>query len=194
MELAFPRNGALMPSMRSIFLLFCVAFLAATVSVDAQVQAAARGRQSRLSVGAFGSAFQPDYTGHGFAGPSPNPLIGIGAYFDYRINHYIGIEGEGNWMHFNQYNSISENTYLIGPKVYIHELGKFDPYGKFLIGAGNGSFLNGNTTVLAYGGGVDYNLSPHWVVRVGDFEFQQWRVTPRLYPYGGSFGVAYKIF
>ncbi len=183
-----------MPSMRSIFLLFCVAFLAATLSIDAQVQPAAKSHQSRLSAGVFGSAFQPDYTGHGYAGASPNPLLGIGAYFDYRFSRYIGVEGEGNWMHFNQYNAISENTYLIGPKVYIHDFGKFTPYGKFLFGAGNGSLLNGSATVLSYGGGVDYNLSDRWVMRLGDFEYQQWRVTPRLHPYGGSFGIAYKIF
>ena len=182
-----------MPSIRSIFLLFCIAFIAATLSVDAQVQPAAKASQPRLSAGVFGSAFQPDYAGHGVAGAS-DPLAGIGAYIDYRVNFYLAVEGEGNWMHFNQYNAINENTYLIGPKVYIHEFGKFTPYGKFLFGAGNGSLLNGSTTVFSFGGGVDYNLSNHWTVRVGDFEYQQWRVTPRLHPYGGSFGIAYKIF
>ena len=59
---------------------------------------------------------------------------------------------------------------------------------------GGGSFLNGHTTVVSYGGGVDYNLSPRWVVRAGDFEFLQWFITPRRHPYDGSVGVAYEIF
>jgi hypothetical protein len=167
---------------------------AVKVPAYAQANASATGHTPKLSAGAFGSVFQPDYAGNGIAQASPNPLLGIGTYVDYGMNRFLAIEGEANWMHFNQYLGITENTYLVGPKVYIHEYGNFIPYGKFLVGAGGGSFLNGHTTVLAYGGGVDYNLSSHWIVRAGDFEFQQWLLTPQLHPYGGTFGIAYKIF
>jgi len=183
-----------MPKNRLRFFLFCMLLAAFCVSVHAQVGPSATGHQPKLSVGGFGSVFQPDYAGNGIAQASPNPLVGIGAYFDYKINRLIGVEGEGNWLHFNQYIGITQDTYLIGPKVQIHEFGNWAPYGKFLIGTGGGSFLNGHTTVLSYGGGVDYNLSSHWIVRMGDFEFQQWLVTPQLHPYGGSVGIAYKIF
>lgn len=183
-----------MPSKRLIFPLFCMMFAVAALPVFAQVMPSANARQATLSVGAFGSVFQPNYAGQLVAQPSPNPLIGIGGYFDFRVNNYLGIEGEANWLRFNQYYGINETSYLIGPKVHFLEFGKLMPYGKVLFGMGSGSFLDGHPGVIAYGGGVDYNLSPHWVVRAGDFEFQQWFVTPRLHPYGGSVGIAYKIF
>jgi hypothetical protein len=183
-----------MPKKCSIFFLLCVILAASRVSVNAQVSASATGHQPKLSAGGFASVFQPDYAGNGIAQASPNALVGIGAYADYKINRYIGIEGEANWLEFNQYIGITEHTYLIGPKIQIHEFGKWMPYGKFLVGAGGGSFLNGHTTVLAYGGGVDYDLGRHWILRAGDFEFQQWLITPQLHPYGGSVGIAYKIF
>jgi len=183
-----------MPENRSTLFLFFMMFAAALVPVYAQVTPSANAHQPKLTAGAFGSAFQPDYAGNGIAEASPNALIGIGAYFDYKINRIVGIEGEGNWLRFNQYIGITESTYLLGPKINIHEFGNFTPYGKVLFGMGGGSFLNGHTTVIAYGGGVDYNLSRHWMLRAADFEFQQWFVTPRLHPYGGSVGIAYKIF
>ncbi len=71
-----------------------------------------------------------------------------------------------------------ENTYLIGPRVPITTFHRITPYGKFLVGMGNGSFLTGNTFVLAYGGGVDYRLSHRFTLRAFDFEYQQWRLTP----------------
>jgi hypothetical protein len=183
-----------MPSKRSTFFLFCVLFTAFALPTFGQVMPAAIGHQPKLSAGGFGSIFQPNYAGTGIAQASPNPLIGIGAYIDYKINRVVGVEAEANWLQFNQFIGITQNSYLIGPKIHIHEFGNFMPYGKVLVGTGGGSFLNGRTTVLAYGGGVDYNLSRHWMVRVGDFEYQQWFVTPQLHPYGGSVGLAYKIF
>ncbi len=183
-----------MPSRRMAIILYCMMVAAAALPVYAQVMPSANSHQPKLAAGGFGSIFQPGYAGNGIAQASPNPLIGIGAFVDYKMNRYLGVEAEGNWLRFNQYIGINQNTYLIGPKVQIHEFGRFNPYGKVLIGMGSGSFLNGRTTVIAYGGGVDYNLSSHWMLRAGDFEFQQWLVTPQLHPFGGSVGIAYKIF
>ncbi len=183
-----------MPLKRSSLPLFSMVMAIATLPVFAQVGPSAYQHEPKFSVGGFGSAFQPDYAGNGIAQASPNPLIGIGGYFDYKMNRHIGIEGEGNWLKFNQYIGINTTTYLIGPKITIVDAGRLQPYGKFMVGMGSGSFLSGHTTVLAYGGGLDYSLGPHWVLRAGDFEFQQWFVTPRLHPYGGSVGIAYKIF
>jgi hypothetical protein len=83
---------------------------------------------------------------------------------------------------------------MIGPKVPIKTFKGVTPYGKVLFGFGSGSFLNGHTSVLAYGGGVDYRLSKRFTLRAFDFEYQQWFVTPTLHPYGGSVGIGYKIF
>jgi hypothetical protein len=144
--------------------------------------------------------FQPDYAGNGFAQTSPNRLYGLGAYVDVRLNRWVTVEDEGRWLRFNQdYGSNppqqnGEDTYSIGAKVPIYTFKGLTPYGKFLVGLGNGSFLNGHSTVLTYGGGVDYRLSKRFTLRAFDFEYQQWLVTPTLYPYGGSVGIGYKIF
>jgi hypothetical protein len=179
---------------RSISVFFCVVSSLALVSARAQVVPAANGRTFTLSAGGEGSMFQPDYTGLDVAQTSPNRLYGAGAYVDAKFSRWLQVEAEGRWMRFNTYRGIDENTYLIGPRVPICNFHGLSPYGKFLVGLGNGSFLTGNTLVLSYGGGVDYRLSKRLTLRAFDFEWQQWRVNPTLYPYGGSVGISYKIF
>ena len=56
------------------------------------------------------------------------------------------------------------------------------------------TFLSGHSTVFAYGGGLDYKLSKRFTLRAFDFEFQQWQLTPTLYPFGGSIGLGYRVF
>lgn len=171
---------------------FLLAFLA--VSASGQVLPSATAHQPKVTVGGFGSMFQPDYAGNAVAQTSPNRLYGVGAYVNYGVNRWVVIEGEARWLRFNEYLGINEDTYSIGPKVPIATFKKLTPYGKFLVGMGSGSFLNGRTTVLTYGGGVDYQLNSRFTLRAFDFEYQQWLVNPTLYPYGGSVGIAYKLF
>jgi len=173
--------------------LFCVLAFAAAVSTRAQVVPAATSNSFRLSAGALGSTFQPDYAGEGIAQTSPNRLWGIGAYVDTRVNRWVQIEGEARWLRYNTYLGINQNSYMVGPRIPIVTYHGLTPYGKFLVGMGNGSFLSGSTFIYAYGGGVDYRLNRRFAVR-GDFEYQQWRVTPVISPYGVSAGIAYKIF
>jgi hypothetical protein len=163
-------------------------------SANGQVVPSATAHAPTLTVGGFGSMFQPDYAGNGIAQASPNRLYGIGAYVDFKINRWVAVESEGRWLRFNEYLGINEDTYMIGPKVPITTYKGLTPYGKFLVGFGSGSFLNGHSTVLAYGGGVDYRLSRRFTLRAFDFEYQQWLLTPTLYPYGGSVGLGYKIW
>ncbi len=186
---------------RLILAFFCIVSSLAIVSAHAQVAPAATGRTFSLDAGGLGSMFQPDYAGNGFAETSPKRLYGAGAYVDVHFTRWVQIEAEGRWLRFNQYyppystTGIDENTYLIGPRIPIATFHKMTPYGKFLVGLGNGSFLeDGNALVLAYGGGVDYRLTRRFTLRAFDFEWQQWRTTPTLYPYGGSVGLSYKIF
>ena len=179
---------------RSIYFVFCIVLVSLGLSAYGQVEPAAFEHKPTVTAGGFGSAFQPDYADNGVAQSSPNPLVGIGAYVDVKLSRWVGIESEGRWLRFNQYVGINEDNYLIGPKVPIHTMKGFTPYGKFLVGLGGGSFLNGHTTVLAYGGGADYRLSRRFTLRVADFEYQQWLTTPRLYPYGGSVGIGYNFF
>jgi hypothetical protein len=147
-------------------------------------------------VGAEGSVFQPDYAGQGFAQTSPNRLYGIGAYADARFSRWVQVEAEARWLRFNEYLGIGENTYLIGPRVPIHTFHGWTPYGKVLFGWGSGtnSWLNGRAFNITYGAGVDYRLSRKLTIRAADLEYQDWRVKPTLWPYGGSAGISYTIF
>jgi hypothetical protein len=180
---------------RTIDVLICVVLVSVAFSARGQVVPSATAHQPTVTAGGFGSMFQPDYAGNPYiAQTSPNRLYGVGAYVDVKINRWVGAEAEGRWLRFNEYLGINQDTYLIGPKVPIRTYKGFTPYGKFLVGLGSGSFLNGHSTVLAYGGGVDYRLSKKFTLRAFDFEYQQWLLTPTLYPYGGSVGIGYKIF
>jgi len=185
---------------KSILIVFCVASSLAIVSARAQVVPAATSSSFRLSAGALGSLAQPDYEGTFEAATSPNRIYGPGAYVDVHFSRWVQIEGEARWLRLNQFKPIylpegnGETTYLIGPRIPIGTFHRVTPYGKFLVGLGSASFINGNTFVLAYGGGVDVRLSHRFTLRAVDFEYQQWRVTPTLYPYGGSVGISYRIF
>ena len=174
--------------------LFSILLLGGAVSSFAQVVPAATKDTFSVSAGGLGSMFQPDYAGEGIAQTSPNRLYGVGAYTNVRFSRWVQIEGEARWLRFNEYLGINENTYLVGPRVPIVNFHGLEPYGKVLVGLGNGSFLTGNSFVVAYGGGVDYKLNRRFTLRAFDFEYQQWHVTPTLYPYGGSVGLSYKIF
>jgi Outer membrane protein beta-barrel domain len=178
---------------RPILATLCILISAAAISARAQVVPAATSNSFTLTAGALGSTFQPDYAGEGIAQTSPNRLWGVGAFVDMHFNRWVQLEGEGRWLHYNTYLGINQNTYLIGPRIPIVTYHRFTPYGKFLVGMGNGSFLAGSTFVMAYGGGVDYRLSRRFSLR-GDFEYQQWRVTPVISPWGASGGISYKIF
>lgn len=181
--------------MKRSFVVF-ISFLLVTgaACATAQVVPSATGRRLTVHVGGEGSIFQPDYAGQGIAQTSPNRLYGIGAYVDADFTRWIQIEAEGRWLQWHQYAGINENSYMIGPRVPIVEYKRFTPYGKFLFGFGSGSFLTGRAMTFAYGGGVDYRLSKRFTLRAFDFEFQQWRVTPTLHPYGGSVGLSYRVF
>jgi hypothetical protein len=179
---------------RTIEFFLCILLVSLAFSAYGQVVPAARSHEPTLTVGGFGSAFNPDYAGNGIAQSGPNPLIGLGAYVDFRVNRWVTVESEARWLRFNEYIGINQDNYLIGPKVPIHTYGRLTPYGKFLFGFGSGSFLNGHSTVLAYGGGVDYRINRHFTLRAADFEFQQWTITPTLHPYGGSVGLGYKLW
>jgi opacity protein-like surface antigen len=178
---------------RSIVVCFCFLFLSAAHSLHAQVVPAATRGGFAIDAGALGAVFQPDYAGEGIAQTSPNRLYGVGAYGDFRFTRWVQLEGEARWLHFNQYLGINETNYLVGPRVPVMTFRKITPYGKVLVGMGGGSFINGHSFVIAYGGGLDYQLTRRLTVR-GDFEYQQWRITPTLWPYGVSAGISYRVF
>jgi hypothetical protein len=186
---------------RIAFLVFsCVLCIA--VSSRAQVTPSAYRGQLTLNVGGMGSIFQPDYAGGGIIEASPNRLFGFGVYADLKATRWIGIEGEARWLRQNSFVDITEDNYLIGPKIPIHEFKRLGatPYGKALIGLGRMNFeynqAYGRFTDVALGGGIDLKLTKHISVRPFDFEYQLWPnwINGTLKPYGASAGLAYKIF
>jgi len=189
-----------MPMRRSA-LVFVFIVLAAAVSGSAQVSESATGRQLTITGGGFGSAFNPNDGNHALYGAGTNHLVGLGTFVDVHFTHWIQIQGEARWLRFDQYAGEHMDNYFIGPKVPIHQFGRTNVYGKVMIGMGKMTFPHnfgyGTFTALAYGGGLDYKLSPKLTVRAVDFEFQQWPLflnNTALYPYGVSVGLGYKVF
>jgi len=186
---------------RSILALLCFAFSSvALVSVHGQVVPSATERVFTLRAGALASAFQPDYTNEGAAITGPQRLYGVGGYVDAHFTRWIQPEFEVRFLRFNEYNNVDQNTYSIGERVPIKTFHRFTPYGKILVGLGNGSWLAGNAFVLTYGGGVDYRLNRKFTIRCADFEYQEWPVSNPVsgsfttQPYGLSAGVSYRVF
>lgn len=92
----------------------------------------------------------------------------------------------------------------MGPR-YSFRHGHFQPYAKFLLGAGemnfSASFAHGGYFAMAPGGGLDWRLSWRWRVR-GDYEYQIWPSAPGiagqrsngLTPQGFSVGLGFRVF
>jgi hypothetical protein len=212
--------------MRRSLGLICVLLI--TACAYAQVVPSATARGISITAGGMASAFQPSYEGDWNSSctyevvctpvSEQNPfwLFGIGAYVDVKLSRWIQVEAEGRWLRFNQYNvsqisggGISENNYLIGPRVPIHRFWKANFYGKALIGYGtmnlgyypgyctSGScYASGRFTDIAVGGGADIKLTRRISFRAFDAEYQFWPNwgANSLSPYGVSTGIGYKIF
>ncbi len=149
-----------------------------------------------MTAGGYYSNFRPDYT--------PGRLGGIGVFVDWNLFGKLGAEGEARWLRFNQQLGSYEDNYLVGPR-YSRHYGKFIPYAKFMLGAGELQFPSGQGHggyfAMAPGGGLDYRFSRHITIRAIDYEYQFWPKAPGgglptngLTPNGFSFGVGYRIF
>jgi hypothetical protein len=193
--------------MKRLLLVFFTFSIAGASSIRAQVVPSANGSEFQLTAGVLGSALQPDLSysnqigsnNYDPIGTSPNRVYGVGTYVDVRLSRWFQPEAEARWSEFNtQGEGNREDTYLFGPRVPIYTFHWMHatPYGKFLIGWGRNStfLLPPSTLAIAYGGGLDMRLTKHITLRAIDFEFQQWRVMPTLYPYEGSVGLSYRIF
>jgi len=181
-------------SKSALFAVVLLGFLLADLPASAQSTYAATTRQFSVTAGALGSAFQPNYTSTGGVESNPDYLFGVGAYVDVRLTRWVQIEGESRWLRINPNLNFNEANYLIGLREPLRSFGKTTPYAKVLYGLGTADFLTGKASNLAFGGGVDYKLSKKFSLRAIDFEYQRWRTTPTLSPYGFSVGLGYKIF
>ncbi len=193
---------------RIVFAILLVLPACLVLSARAQVVPAATAKHVSVTVGGMASVFQPDFAGswtntipfEPIAETSNYPLIGIGAYVDIRLTHWIQLEAEGRWLRFNQYAGIYQDNYLIGPRVPIHRFWKANFYGKVLGGFSSMHFDDagdhGRFTDIAFGGGADIKLTRRISLRAFDVEYQYWPAwgNSTLSPYGASMGVSYRVF
>jgi hypothetical protein len=181
---------------------FSILVCGAAVTARAQVTPSAYRGELSLTAGGLGSYFQPNYAGGGIPQNSPYRLIGIGAYADLKFSRWVQIEGEARWLRYNSFVNITQDNYLIGPRVPIHHFHRLGatPYGKVLVGMGRMTFeynqAYGHFTDLAFGGGVDLQVTKRISIRPFDFEYQIWPnwINGTLKPYGASAGIGYRVF
>jgi hypothetical protein len=184
----------------AVFVFSCL--ICAAASLHAQVSPTAYRGQLSLTAGGLASVFQPDYAGGGLPQASPQRLFGAGVYVDLKMTRWVQVEGEARWLRQNAYVDITEDNYLVGPRVPVHEFKRLGitPYGKALFGLGRMNFeynqAYGRFSDIALGGGVDLKLTKRLSVRPFDFEYQFWPnwINGTLKPYGASAGIGYKIF
>jgi opacity protein-like surface antigen len=108
------------------------------------------------------------------------------ASFDYSLMHWLGVEAEGMGVYKDQGIILGKTRIyhlLVGPKLYPLGHRKVTPFGHFLVGGARysnttppyGGYPSNNKTASAYaweaGGGLDWNLSRHWGVRLFQFDF-----------------------
>ncbi len=195
--------------MRRVFY-FIAAFLLLSVPIAAQVAPAGQEAGAGLNwwIGASVSTFNPDY---GCANGSPfscgaHQIIGIGPYLDtnFFLLGKIGAEGEVRMMLWHAPATLTENSYLAGPRLRLFRYRDLNLAGKFLVGVGQLDVPGhdiGSGTYFAYatGAAVDYRVARNVSARV-EYEYQRWPSYPvfrggsgGLTPNGFSFGVSYKI-
>ena len=103
--------------------LLSILFAGGAASARAQVVPSATKGHLSVTAGGLASVFQPDYAGTedpGAAATSPNRLYGVGAFVDVKFTRWIQVEAEGRWLRFNEFEGISQDNYLIGPRLPIH--------------------------------------------------------------------------
>jgi opacity protein-like surface antigen len=177
----------------STFLFFLAVLMGpGAASMHAQVVPSAIKSPISLTVGGTASVFDPNYI--------QNKLVGAGAFVDVNLFHGIGVEAEGRWQRFHETQQISQDNYLIGPRVQVLHFWRLRPYAKVLGGFSNMNFEDGigtgRFTTLAFGGGVDINVTRRWSVRAFDAEYQYWPtfLGGTLTPYGATAGISYRVF
>lgn len=131
--------------------------------------------------------------------------MGPGIYgdFNYHLwrNFSIGAEGEARFLDYHLVSGVSEQNFLIGPRLTYLTRRRFVPYVKVLAGVSRfhyPTFISTQSytyTTYAFGGGLDIHLTRRIIVRPADFEYQHWNFPPTgLTPWAFSVGAAYTVF
>jgi hypothetical protein len=167
------------------------AFLGIARTAAAQVVFSGDKGGFTVVAGGTASAYQVQY--------GQQKLLGFAGVVDIDTTRRFGLEAEGRWLLYHNPTQVQVKTWLAGPR-YHHSWGKFQAYGKGLVGVGQFTFpygyAHGNYLVLAPGGGVDYRWKRRISFRIADVEYQIW---PQfnfgsMTSVGVSAGVRYHIF
>lgn len=182
--------------------LSCFFFLSLLVPVCARGQAgpSAYVNQHSIYVGGEYALFNSDY----FANNQSLNASAFAIYGDYYVTSGAWpITLDLNYTKVpNHYGN--ENRYLssfmMGPTIR-HRFGRWQPFAK--IGAGIGhltanGIINyhqlGQHFAIGYGGGLDYRLTNHIMLRPIDFTMERWNFSPNaLSPQILGFGLSYRI-
>ncbi len=177
---------------RAVFAgLFGLACLALARPASSQVVYTGDAGGFTVAAGVTASGYQVQY--------GDQKLLGIAALVDVDTRRRIGMEAEARWLQFHETNQEHATTWLAGPR-YHYTRGKFQFYGKGLVGVGQFYFpyglAQGNYLVIAPGGGVDYRLNRRVSLRLADMEYQIWPqfTFGSMTSAGVSAGVRYHIF
>jgi hypothetical protein len=126
-------------------------------------------RKTRIQVGGGALILNSDYTA--------GNVIGFSAWGDYDFSKWVGVEVSAHLGEFITPGDITENSYLIGPRL-TYRRRKLTAYGKVLIGRAtitNQDYnLSSSYNIFAYGGGVEYKIMRKINIRAIDFELQSW--------------------
>jgi opacity protein-like surface antigen len=180
----------------------CAVLLATMGAGLARAQAVYSGYEPNHALWTGGEC---SYFSASFPYQSGQRMYGCGAFANLRWTYHVDIEGSARWIAFSGFAGTTERTLLIGPRYIIHRFGKFEPYGKFLVGDGTIHYPYSIGTdsyfALAPGGGVNYRFSRRLTLRA-EYEYQFWLNSPGfsnepnhpLRPNGVNVGVAYRLW
>ena len=190
-DLNFFRNGRPALRFRLVALLVLAIASIAPHIAGAQVQAPGDKGGLILSAGAMGSGYSIQY--------GQRTMAGIAAFVDADTKRRFGIEAEGRWLEYHQTANVHAETYSIGGR-YHFDVGRFSPYGKGLVGAGDFNFpynyAYGRYLVITAGGGLDFHWTRRITVRAVDFEYQDWPnfTFGNMNSFGVNAGLRVRIF
>ena len=176
---------------RSVAIFFSGLTVAA--AVHAQALPSATGGGLNIQVGAGVSIAEPDY--------GDKNVKGVSFFGNVDLPIGLGLDVEYHDTNIVTPLDLGESSFMGGLR-YGHLTHRFYPYGKVLAGVGTLSFQQGYYVTssssthgaYAFGGGLDYRLKRHIVIRPIDVEYQKWTYQPNgLTPLVFTFGVAYRF-
>jgi hypothetical protein len=168
-------------------------FLAPFAPHEATAQAIPTATAPGLLIAVGGGGASMYQSGYG-----QRNIYGINSFADLNLGG-VGIEAEARFLRYHTSEDVTENNYLIGPRVTLFHTRSLRPYAKFLIGEGHIAYpfryAQGNYFAYAPGAGVEYSIHERVIVRVIDFEYQTWPgfTYGTLNPYGISAGISLRL-